>query len=1363
MKNFTLVIAAGFLFVFTMSTNAQQKGTNPLSQKQIFDPKRCGTWEDILHRIQTDPVFRAHYEEGLKQYEESLRNPTARTTSTSTLTGPVTIPIVVHIVLPQPDIITDADVLYFINRMNLDYSGFNSDSTNGSLFYSVRGHSLLRWTLAKRDASGNYTTGIERRVGAGAIAFNNPQPIKVTASGGLDPWDITQYFNIWVGVGSGGLLGIAPEIGPGGAIGSVDIDGPCVDYRGFSRNPGYSIPAFCGARTAVHEIGHCMGLYHPFDNGCSTNDFAQLTSTGCQLPPALLGPADDVPVQSAPTSGCPTGGVASGCTAAPLPPGKMYQNYMDYTDDPCYSMFSIGEVQRMEWVLENCRADYLTTLGGTPPASAPSLDAALTTVVRPGGSEFVGPGKYTDPANGNCATFSLVSYPNPTCGASITPKLRIQNRGITTLTSITVNWTLNNGPVTSQPVTLSGSGLATLYDTVITLTLNTPITLVTSNTLKFWTSNPNGSADQNNANDTITKIFNFAGLPLPITQGFESTTFPPAGWSINNPNNNNTWYRATAGNQSTASAGIDTYNNNFPGNTDDVVSPPISTMGWDSVIIKFDLAHKNFPGLNDHFQVLVSTDCGTTFTPVLSLDDPTTFPTAGSSGPDYVTPAPADWAAKRIAIGGPQIAGGQVIIAFRVINGFGNRTFLDNINITGFIITPRDVSPVAVLRPNTQECTPTITPSVTVLNNGIQAVDSFEVRYILDNGAPSTPQKFIITLNPGASTNVTLTSTPFTTTTGNHTIKLITLNPGNSTGVGDLFPANDTISKTFTVNQVFTSYSQNFESAIVPAMPAGITVVNPNGNVTWVTTTPGNASQKSAFIDNYDFNLPGQIDDMKLPAINTTGIDSVILTFDVSHRNFPGLDDILSVIASTDCGNNYLPTGYSKPGTILQTAGASTAPYLSPTVWRKERVAVGGAFMSSGSLILTIRNTNGYGNNIFIDNINVTRKFKRDIAVVSIAQPNNVICTASNAPSVAVQNVGSDSISAYNVSFTINGGAASTSPFTPSPKLAPGATATVTLNAGTFIQGANTLKVYTSGLVTTSGAGDQNTSNDTLTKIISLVATIAPPVVEGFENTTFPPTGWAVVNPDNSITWRRTTAAAKTGIASAFVNNFQYPVNGQIDDMYTPRLNYTGVDSVSLSFDMAALTSSYPGTTTIPLDTLEVLITKDCGNTFTSVYKKWGADLQTVKDPNYAQPSEFFPLSQDLWRSEKIDLTGLAAGNGPLQVVFRNTSNFENNIFIDNVNVSTRTLPLRLKSEGFLVLPSPFKDQFTVWHYLPPTDLKYISVYSSAGQLVWRKDYGGNADKQVAINLSNRSAGVYIVHLGYTDPNKNVSVRIVKY
>ena len=186
------------------------------------------------------------------------------------------------------------------------------------------------------------------------------------------------------------------------------------------------------------------------------------------------------------------------------------------------------------------------------------------------------------------------------------------------------------------------------------------------------------------------------------------------------------------------------------------------------------------------------------------------------------------------------------------------------------------------------------------------------------------------------------------------------------------------------------------------------------------------------------------------------------------------------------------------------------------------------------------------------------------------------------------------------------------------------------------------------------------------------------------------------------------------------------------------------------------------GSTSIPLDTLTVLASKDCGNTFTTVYQKFGEDLQTVNDPNSSQPTEFFPQFSNQWRTESVDLTGLGL-QGPLMLFFRVSNNFENNIFIDNINLTTRILPDRIKQQGYLVLPSPFRNSFNVWHVQQPVTMKYIHVFNSAGQLVFARQFNGNGQKTETIDLSSKAAGVYLVKIAYEDENRSVTERVVKY
>ena len=99
--------------------------------------------------------------------------------------------------------------------------------------------------------------------------------------------------------------------------------------------PGGSYPYNQGD-TAVHEVGHYMGLYHTFQGGC----FGSGDSV------------DDTPAQD-------NGNNIYYCNntdTCPDDPGvDPIHNFMNYTDDACLTEFTTGQFDRVTWALETYR------------------------------------------------------------------------------------------------------------------------------------------------------------------------------------------------------------------------------------------------------------------------------------------------------------------------------------------------------------------------------------------------------------------------------------------------------------------------------------------------------------------------------------------------------------------------------------------------------------------------------------------------------------------------------------------------------------------------------------------------------------------------------------------------------------------------------------------------------------------------------------------------------------------------------------------------------------------------------------------------------------------------------------------------
>ena len=658
--------------------------------------KRCATMEVLQHSLENDPSLQARFESDKQliqqQAAERAGKPTARVEA-----APVYIPVVFHIVLPNPNAVTDKMIEDQIKVLNRDFAGVNADSANiPSYFKPLFGKSKIQFVLAKRTPTNQPTNGIDRVATTQQTFTQANNYVKHASSGGANAWNTRNYMNVWVCTLGGGLLGYSTFPNTS----SADEQG-IVIYN--VTLPGGSLAGYNDGRTLTHESGHFFYLFHIWgddDGACTGSDGI-----------------DDTPDQADASSGCHTGVVKDACNSTAN--GIMYQNYMDYSSDGCMTMFTLQQVARMETALNMSRLSLTTSNAAVSPLK--DNDAQMISIDNP---------------------------VNRICDTKFQPSVTIRNYGALPLTSLVINASVDNGPVVETNWTGSLASLST-----IAITLN-PITAGStgSHNLKIQVTSPNGSADLGPANDTLSKSFVYpTAIAPPLTEGFESETFPATGWDIINADGSYTWERVT-GIAKTGNAAIVVRNNDYTqnGQIDYLRLPQIMLANADSAFLTFQVAAaiKTATGTLfnywDTLQVLVSTDCGNSFTSLYKKWGGALATRSGLTTNEFI-PTASDWRKDSVNLT-PWINKGPVMIAFANSTGNENNVYLDDINLyaktsnanlekQGWLITPNPTGgPLAVQFLST----PVNLKAIHVLNSTGQKI----AEKLIDKNTPATLYQF---------------------------------------------------------------------------------------------------------------------------------------------------------------------------------------------------------------------------------------------------------------------------------------------------------------------------------------------------------------------------------------------------------------------------------------------------------------------------------------------------------------------------------------------------------------------------------------------------------------------------------------------
>ncbi|MCX6276364.1 MAG: M43 family zinc metalloprotease [Bacteroidetes bacterium] len=366
MRKYLLLL---FVSVFVVSA-----GTS-LAQK----PKRCGTMDYLARQMAEDPTLASKMADIEKMTHEFETQSAGMRTSSTVITIPVVFHVLYHTTAQN---ISDLKILDQIATLNKDYAYLNADTVNTpAAFRPVAANTNIQFCLATQDPNGDPTTGIIRKyiTATGFDPYTN-QNIKYTAQGGDDAWDRNKYLNIWTSNFTGAstqIIGISQF--PGGAAAT---DGCVILYGTIGGETYHGTTAYYNlGRTATHEIGHWLNLYHIWgDDGGACNGSDYVTDTPNQA-------SENYSCVAFPHITCNNG-----------PNGDMYVNYMDYGDDNCLNMFTAGQGTRMTAALNGPRISIKTSPGCQEPTGINSTarQFAVSIYPNPSTGEFVLTSKLKD-------------------------------------------------------------------------------------------------------------------------------------------------------------------------------------------------------------------------------------------------------------------------------------------------------------------------------------------------------------------------------------------------------------------------------------------------------------------------------------------------------------------------------------------------------------------------------------------------------------------------------------------------------------------------------------------------------------------------------------------------------------------------------------------------------------------------------------------------------------------------------------------------------------------------------------------------------------------------------------------------------
>ncbi len=672
--------------------------------------------------------------------------------------------------------------------------------------------------------------------------------------------------------------------------------------------------------------------------------------------------------------------------------------------------------------------------------------------------------------------------------------------------------------------------------------------------------------------------------------------------------------------------------------------------------ISFDAAVTNFAsttvgdimGSDDMVRVMVSTDCGLTYSPVFTVSATNSLSTTFTN----------------FVVNLGSYSGQNVIVAFLAQDGptddIEDYDFhLDNINL--YTASATDAGVTALTSPAIGGCYGSAENLVvTIKNFGTSAISNIPVTVTVSGAATQTTTGTYTGTIPVSGTASFTVGTLNMLAAGTYSFDAATSLPGDGNATNDaMAQTTRTVMPTVALPQTvdFTGFTGANLPTFFPNWREGNTATVPTGTTSLWTSQTGlnSAGNITARINMFTTTRNEWIVGPKFTAAAATQI-----TFDAAVTNFGsttvgdamGSDDKVRVMVSTDCGVSYTPIyTISATNSLSTTFTNFTVPLGS---YAGQDIIV--AFLAQDGPTDDLEDYDFH-----LDNINLYTAVPVDVGVQALVSPATSGCYGANENmDVIIKNYGTGSVSNIPVTIVVSGATSQTSTATYTGTITGGGTANFTVaTVNMLTPGVYSFKAYT------TLTGDAVLVNDTMPVVTrTVVAPVSIPQTVDF-------TGFTGANlPTPFPNWKEATGATvPTGTTSLWTSQTGLNAAGNITariNLYTTTRNewivgpkFSATSATQLSFD-AAVTDWNSITMAANMgsdDKVRVMVSTDCGLTYLPIYTVSATNSLTTSFTNFSIPLGAY-AGQDI-------IVAFLAQDGPVDDIEDYDFHLENiNIFM---------------------------------------------------------------------------------------------------